>query len=249
MYGDYSFNWFDASSTRLVNVFVLLCFTTEWARQRPHIMFLGRVRLLVLSDSGLSVLLMTCVSDYFSIACRLHAKHDVSNATGFVGCLPSMALGFYDCETTNSIYYLRAVYFQVTSVDCLADIDFFTPFWLTTSLTLFILIAALCIHLLLPWATHCFPDVSISRVRDARSLIVKYTCVFMYVYFFCCGLFVCPGFVWKCHSHLILCYRIFSAQPLSLLQLLLILLLHLPPLLYLCLIDSMLCQDRLLPRY
>ena len=36
------------------------------------------------------VQLITCMSDYFSAADRLHAKHNVSNAIGLVGCLPSI---------------------------------------------------------------------------------------------------------------------------------------------------------------
>ncbi len=76
----------------MVNVFALWCFATEWAHQRHPIMSLGRVQLSVLPDAGLSFLLMTCLFDYFSAADRFYAKHNVSNAIGLVGCLPSTAL-------------------------------------------------------------------------------------------------------------------------------------------------------------
>ncbi len=74
--------------------------------------------------------------------------------------------------------------YEVMSVDCVAYVDFFTPYWLTTSLTLFILVAAFCLHRLLPLvSTACFANMDRNRVRELRSLIVKYTFIFMCVHF------------------------------------------------------------------
>jgi hypothetical protein len=79
--------------------------------------------------------------------------------------------------------------YQVTSVDCVAYMDFYTPYWLTTILTLLILVAAFGLHRLLPAiATACFPHMERDRIRDLRSLIVKYVFIFMYVNFNVCFL-------------------------------------------------------------
>jgi amino acid permease len=72
--------------------------------------------------------------------------------------------------------------YQVTSIDCVAYMDFYTPYWLTTSLTLLILVVAFGLHRLLPSiVAACFPDMKRDRVRDLRSMIVKYLLIFMYV--------------------------------------------------------------------
>jgi hypothetical protein len=102
--------------------------------------------------------------------------------------------------------------YQVMSVDCVAYMDFFTPYWLTTSLTLFILVVAFCLHRLLPFvSTACFIDMDRNRVRDLRSLIVKYTFIFMCVLWLSWSAFV-KTLTCALSTYFVVCFVDFAAR-------------------------------------
>jgi hypothetical protein len=72
--------------------------------------------------------------------------------------------------------------YQVASVDCLAPMDFYTPYWLTCSITFGVLLAAAALHRVLPTLVRfCCRSADIDWIRWLQSSVVKYTSIFMTV--------------------------------------------------------------------
>ncbi len=72
--------------------------------------------------------------------------------------------------------------YQVTAVDCLAPIDFYLPFWMTTIFVLSFLCVAVILHRLSkPIAKTCCKTFTVQQVKKFRSNVVKFTAIFMTV--------------------------------------------------------------------
>ncbi len=86
-----------------------------------------------------------------------------------------------ECLVHGNVILLLLNVFQV---DCIANVNYYVPYWTVVLVTSALLLVAFFLHRTLPAiARSCCAQLEGDVIREARSKIVKYTCVLMTVFY------------------------------------------------------------------